>query len=843
MGKAGGGAGDYYVNLAREDYYTRGGEPAGGWRGSAVPSLGLTGIVERQDLQLLLAGFHPTTGTALLQKAGPNHRAGWDLTFSAPKSISVLWSQSNSKTRADIQSAQQVAVDRTLAFIQEQAAFTRRGYDGLVQEPVTGLVIATFEHSTSREQDPQLHTHCLVANVAPRQDGSWGSLESRHFYQWQMAAGFYYQAELAQQLRDRFQVEITRDERAFRLSGVPRDIELHFSKRREQIKEQLHHFASQSPAAAAVAALQSREKKDPINRAELFERWQQEGREMGFGPAEVQRLLEEPEHDRRLTPLEPAGVLQTLTQTASTFIERDLWRVIAEESQGITGAEGIRALVKQTRHSPELVRLGRDSHGVERYSTREMVELEKNLIEQAMERRQEGKHQVPTQVLQPVFEKRTLSPEQTVMVQHLTQSDGGVACVVGMAGTGKSYALEAARDAWEQAGFRVIGAALAGKAAQGLQASSQIPSSTLHALLGRLESGVMALTSRDILVIDEAGMIGSRQLKQVLDHAQMAGAKVALIGDHRQLQPIDAGGAFRVLKDRLGAPALTDIRRQQEEWARETVHQFADGESGQALASYHARGLLILAEDRTAAINQMAQDWLNDRTQAPATSAILLTDTRQESRQLNEAARRLLKERGELERGLVIPTTSGPREFAAGDRILFGRNSAQLGVSNGSLGTIESIGLNRQGALALQVRLDDTRRVTIPAERYKSIDYGYAITTHKAQGVTVDRTYVLTGGPMADRELTYVQLSRHRDNARIYVDRDTADELLPPEPEKQIADLARTLDRSHPKDSTQDYDLEIESELETTIDGMDRDLGLEIPLPDQAQNRDYDLER
>ena len=235
MGKAGGRAGDYYVNLAREDYYTRGGEPPGQWRGQAVAALGLEGAVSRSSLRALLEGYHPTTGQPLVQQAGSAHRAGWDLTFSALKSVSVLWSQAEPATRTAIQAAQQAAVDRTLTFLQDHAAFTRRGKGSTLAEPVTGLVIATFEHSTSREQDPQLHTHCLVANMAPRRDGSWGSLESRHLYQWKMAAGALYRAELAQQLRDRLPVDIQRDERAFRLHGIPHPIEQHFSKRSQQI--------------------------------------------------------------------------------------------------------------------------------------------------------------------------------------------------------------------------------------------------------------------------------------------------------------------------------------------------------------------------------------------------------------------------------------------------------------------------------------------------------------------------------------------------------------------------------------------------------------------------------
>jgi Ti-type conjugative transfer relaxase TraA len=523
-----------------------------------------------------------------------------------------------------------------------------------------------------------------------------------------------------------------------------------------------------------------------------------------------------------------------------------------------------------------------------------MVALEKALVEQAVVRRQEGQHPVPTPLLQAVLESRTLSPEQTVAVQHLTQGAAGVACVVGMAGTGKSYALDAAREAWEHAGFRVTGAALAGKAAQGLQEAAQIPSTTLHALLSRLDSKQFHLNQQDILVIDEAGMVGSRQLKKLLDHAQQAGAKVALIGDYRQLQPIDAGGAFRLLKDRLGAPALTDIRRQHEAWARETVHQFAAGEAAQALAHYHERGLLTLAADRAAAIDRMARDWMTDRTRDPATSALLLTDTRQESRQLNDAVRDLLKAQGGLGTGVVVTTTHGVREFAAGDRILFTRNSTLWGVRNGTLGTVERIGLNGQGEPTLHVRLDDGRLTSIRSEYYNSFDHGYALTTHKAQGVTVDRAYVLTGGPLADRELTYVQMSRHRDSARIYVDRPTVDEWLrdamptdamiryaediatnrkiplpaeyesnfvvcrdylnahserviaSQEPDPTLQDLkmlARTLDRSHQKDTTQDYEHAQRLEPEPPR-GLDRDRDIPLPEPrtrERERERDHDL--
>jgi ATP-dependent exoDNAse (exonuclease V) alpha subunit len=201
----------------------------------------------------------------------------------------------------------------------------------------------------------------------------------------------------------------------------------------------------------------------------------------------------------------------------------------------------------------------------------------------------------------------------------------------------------------------------------------------------------LTLHRKDILVIDEAGMVGSRLLKRLLDHATVADAKVVLVGDHRQLQPIEAGGVFRLLQDTLGHVALTDIRRQRAAWAREAVHQLAAGRAAEALASYHERGLLTLSEDRETAREQMVRDWLAERS--PSTSSLLLTDTREECQQLNELARQRLQARGELSGGITLATAHGARELAPGERLLFTRNSTLYGLSNGTLGTLERFGM------------------------------------------------------------------------------------------------------------------------------------------------------
>ena len=779
MGKAGADVAAYYEQLAREDYYTHGGEPPGQWRGAGATELGLVGQIDKGTLKPLLAGFDPHTDAALVQNAGPKHLAGWDLTFSAPKSVSVLWSQANPSARQIIQAAQQAAVDRTLQFIETHAAYTRRGHGSKIQEPVEGIVVATFEHSTSRQQDPQMHTHCLIANTAPRIDGTWGSLDSRHLYRWKMAAGAIYRAELAEQLQQRLQLGISQDGHSFRVHGIPKAVEKHFSKRAEQIQEHMHQRGLTSAKAAAVAALDSREQKDSIDRPALFQSWQQEGVVLGFGPTEAHDFLTVPPlPNNPIQAPEPKMLLETLTETASTFTEQAIWRSVAEANQGVTGYTGVQSQVEQIMQHDELVWLGRDKKGMQRYSTRSLLALEHEMVTAAVKRRGENLHPVSTSVLTSVLSKQTLSAEQIVAVKHLTQGIDGVSCVVGMAGTGKSYLLAAAKQIWQQSGYQVQGAALSGKATLGLEKDAQIPSQTLHRLLQQLDNDEIKLTAKDIVVIDEAGMIGSRMMHRLLGHAHRSGAKVALIGDHRQLQPIDAGGAFRALEERLQSTKLIDIRRQRQPWAQRAVHQFASGRALEALAAYHQRGLLSIEGTKDEAIAAMTRAWLSLRNDHPDQSVLMLASTRQENEQLNQSVRDKLKSAGQLQTSIPVSTDQGRREFSLGDRILFSRNSTLYGVKNGTLGTLERISERGPLGTVFHVRLDDGRLSSFNPKHYSAIDHGYALTTHKAQGVTVDQTLILAGGPMTDRELSYVQMSRHRDTAKLFVDRETLDELL-----------------------------------------------------------------
>ncbi|MBY3384134.1 AAA family ATPase, partial [Rhizobium laguerreae] len=381
-----------------------------------------------------------------------------------------------------------------------------------------------------------------------------------------------------------------------------------------------------------------------------------------------------------------------------------------------------------------------------------------------------------------------LDAEQVNAVRHVT-GDSGIAAVVGLAGAGKSTLLAAARVAWEGEGRRVIGAALAGKAAEGLEDSSGIRSRTLASWELIWANGHETLHRGDVLVIDEAGMVSSQQMARVLKLMEQAGAKVVLVGDAMQLQPIQAGAAFRAITERIGFAELAGVRRQREPWAREASRLFARGEIERGLDAYARHGHLVEAETRAETIARIVADWTEARKQAIRNSTVVANDgrlrgdellvlahTNQDVKRLNEALRSVMTGEGALDEGRSFRTERGAREFAVGDRMIFLENARfleprapRLGpqyVKNGMLGTVVSTG-DKRGDTLLSVRLDNGRDVVFSEDSYRNVDHGYAATIHKSQGATVERTFVLATG-MMDQHLTYVSMTRHRDRADLY---------------------------------------------------------------------------
>jgi hypothetical protein len=383
-----------------------------------------------------------------------------------------------------------------------------------------------------------------------------------------------------------------------------------------------------------------------------------------------------------------------------------------------------------------------------------------------------------------------LSGEQADALVHVTDGrDLGI--VVGHAGTGKSAMLGVAREAWEAAGYEVRGAALSGIAAENLESGSGISSRTIASMEYGWEQGRDLLMSRDVLVIDEAGMVGTRQLERVLSHAAEANAKVVLVGDVKQLQAIEAGAAFRSIHERHGGAEIGEVRRQREDWQREATRDLATGRTGNALEAYRSHGMVHEAQTREQARGDLIDRWDRDRQAAPERSRIILTHTNDEVRALNEAARGRMRAAGDLGDEIHLTVERGDRHFASGDRIMFLQNERGLGVKNGTLGTIEQV-----SAQSMAVQTDDGRSVRFDLRDHNRIDHGYAATIHKAQGMTVDHTHVLAT-PGMDAHGSYVALSRHRDGVDLHYGRDdfaSQDRLV------------RTLSRDRAKDMASDYE-------------------------------------
>ncbi|WP_316184381.1 Ti-type conjugative transfer relaxase TraA [Bradyrhizobium sp. SZCCHNRI1003] len=489
---------------------------------------------------------------------------------------------------------------------------------------------------------------------------------------------------------------------------------------------------------------------------------------------------------------DPTLGLDAITQQQSTFTRRDLAKFAHRHSDGL---HQFNQVVGAMQRAPDLVEVGEDARGEDRFTTRGMIEAEQRLhraAERMADRERHGVRDADRQAALALAEARglVLSSEQAEALAHVTDGrDLGV--VVGHAGTGKSAMLGVAREAWEAAGFEVRGVALSGIAAENLESGSGIVSRTIASLEHGWEQGRDLLNSRDVLVIDEAGMVGTRQLERVLSHAAEAGAKVVLVGDPQQLQAIEAGAAFRSIHERHGGAEIGEVRRQREDWQRGATRDLATRKVGHALEAYRSRGMVHEAETREQARSDLIERWDRDRQASPDRSRIILTHTNDEVRALNEAARSRMRAAGDLGGEVRFTVERGARSFASGDRVIFLQNERGLGVKNGTLGTIELV-----SEQSMTVQTDDLRSVRFEFKDYNRIDHGYAATIHKAQGMTVDQVHVLAT-PGMDAHSSYVALSRHRDGVDLHYGRDDFDN----------ADrLTRTLSRDRAKDMASDYE-------------------------------------
>ena len=478
----------------------------------------------------------------------------------------------------------------------------------------------------------------------------------------------------------------------------------------------------------------------------------------------------------------PEIALDMITRSKATFSDKDISRYL--HSRTADEAQFQEVYTKIKAHEDLVILVEKD--GKYLYTTKEILNIERGMFKDVSYKSSRGNFRVSNFKV-----KEVLSLEQATAVEYLCQNKDFRA-VVGFAGTGKTYMLSEAREIWESNGYNVKGATLSGIAAQGLSDGAGIESTTVARRLIDWENDRDRLTKKDILVIDEAGMLGTKDVARIMIEARSGGAKVVMLGDPQQLQAIEAGAAFRGIVEREGALEMNDIRRQDVDWQREATHHLAMGKAEKALDLYRENHQVYKCNSTDNAIDMMIQNWSLERCQDE--TSVMLAYRRCDVGDLNIKAREVLKHKGEIEQGEKFELQNGIRELSKKDQVYFLRNNNELGVKNGTLGEVKSI--TEDGDIVVNVKESACDRdVSFNVRDYNHLDHGYATTIHKSQGTTVDRSYVLATRGF-NQHIAYVAMSRHCKDMQMFWSKSDF---------KGFSDLKFHLSREARKDNALDY--------------------------------------
>jgi conjugative relaxase-like TrwC/TraI family protein len=838
-----------------EDYYAGAGEAPGVWTGHGASVAGFSGTVTSDALALAFGDArHPVDG----QRLGARWRAegviGFDATFSAPKSVSLLFALGDPELRAQVRAAHITAVeDAGLGYLEEHAAFTRRGRNGVMVMDTDGLVIARFEHRTSRALDPQLHSHCLILNkVCDVSDGSWRALHGRPLFEEAKTAGMLYQAALRAELSRRLGVawRPVSEHGQAELAGIPHELLARFSTRSHEVEAAAEAKITELERALdrtleadergrvyrlAVLATRRPKTHDPVNEVSLYDRWAGEALEAGWEPSAVVEAAFGP---RRLgAQLTPADVVDTVVDglcgDRATFTRRDVVQAVTRHLDPAASAEAavVRAHVEEFTDTvladprvvslrppdcvdPPTILVRRDGDSVwdppqaARYTTGEMLAIEGRILHAAQIGRTAEVGQVGAEKLDRALaaEPTVLGADQHNAVHAITSQGRHIEVVVGPAGSGKTTMLRVATRAWSDAGYHVIGLSHTAVAADVLRSEADMPAETVAKFFhwhDRQPPAEWRLTPRHVVVVDEAGMLATRDLDRLVTLAGRQGAKVVLVGDHHQLGAIRApGGMFAAVAQTLGAIELHEAHRFTHPWESHALAQLRRGDT---------TGLDVFARERRihgGPQPRVQRDCLTAwrSAQQDGRDTIMLAHDHATAHELATQARALRVLAGEVDRdGLRLQTDVGAQTISVGDHIETRHNDRRLThgpdqwVHNHDRWRVVALDAQR-GTLEIE-HLRHQARVTLPGDYVaRHVRLAYATTIAAAQGLTVDETHVVVTPGMYRSEL-YTALSRGRDANHAYAICDTDADLghgqagRPPTP---VEVLVRVSQRERP---------------------------------------------
>jgi conjugative relaxase-like TrwC/TraI family protein len=763
----------YQAQIARglDDYYAGRGEAPGRWVGAGAASLGLVGRVEEGQLARLIAGRDPRSGDAL--RAKETRVAALDLTFSAPKSVSVLFVVAPAEVSRALVDCHEEAVEAALGYLEETAAFVRRGRHSSRFERADGFVTAAFRHRMSRALDPQLHTHGVTANMAKGADGRWTALHHPSLYRAAQTAGFLYQAHLRARVHERLGLEWGEVRRgAAELAGIDAGVLEEFSRRRHEMRRAAERdggLTLDTKGRSEKAAIATRERKQygvetHTWREEIRARASEHGldrrrvsRLVGAGRRRVQRGrvdLGDPGHVREVDDaLAGAG---GLTEKDNTFDERAVLRAHAQAA-----AQG--ATIKLLRSRAARFAGRGDVLATQRgeMTTAGLVGIERGLIAAAQGRAGEGAGRVDEQTLGHALAlcEREMTGEQRQVVDATVTSGHGVEVIEALAGTGKTFTAGVLAYVYRRAGYEVLGVAPTGRAVRELVDEARIPSRTLASMVLRIANGI-ELPAGCVVVLDEAGMAGTRETAVLLQAAARAGAKVVAIGDPGQLHSVQAGGWMRAVGRRVGTLKLSEVMRQRDHGERRALGLLHDGVAGGWLSWAREHGRVELG-GRGASPERALQEWAGAVEEHGLGRAVLIARSNDTRAALNRDAREVVRGRG----GLGEQRAYGPTEVAVGDRVICRRNDRDVDVDNGTRGTVRAVHRTK-----IVIETDARTIRELPADYVAGhVEYAYALTGHGMQGGTVEWAGVVAAPHELTRGWSYTALSRARARTRLFV--------------------------------------------------------------------------
>ena len=911
----------YYLHSQRSfrhptEYYTAGEEPDGVWF-NPNDLLGLTDAknIDSRDFHRLYNGFDPETGDKLTRNAGSDKRsAGLDITFSADKSVSALWAIAVQPLRSSIEQAHNDAARMALQQIfLKECSYTRTrvgGAQGDIHVLPAHMLGAMFQHGTSRANDPQLHTHCVIFNaVQTESDGKWRALHQKPLYLWIKAGGAAYRSYLASNLSELgIQMERYGKDNAYvRIKNIPDDLEKTWSKRRLEIVEtaaQMGFETGDNSNRAEMLRVKTRQRKhgdqDPEKR---HTRWRHECEQLFECATILASVFEETEtltQDRIREWAERLDELpHVLTRLQAVFRTPDLAEAIHNlhhPALGTLHPETIESAIQRVIRNPDLVALDCEPRTAESIaglshtvplSTRHTLEMEQETRDLALAMSQQSGFALPESAIEDKLDQLLkddypLDEEQSSAIRYVTARTGAISVIEGAAGSGKTTTMRPIVDLYKQHGYKLTATAIAWRTAVALANDCDIAPLAADKLLHLASHDKLHLDAKSIIVVEEAGMLSTRHTHRILKLAHERGAKVILLGDTQQQQPIEAGPGLRLVHDVTGSHRVDTIRRQQPDaedilrdihglepddaidqaarlspddrkrmladfnpadppehlvpWQITASENFRDGNAKDAIEAYRRRDRIHFRSNPESTVNKLVDDWHEYITENPDKSCIVLARTHQEIKLLSLQMRERLQRDQKNPKSAVVTVSRGEgkqREFydleiRTGDRLRIGATKLDKGLYTGSLLTVEDLSVHgtlthHEPRVFITAHDDRGRKLTFYHDEIRDfygnirLDHGFALTMTAAQGVTVDRSFVLADDAPA-RETIYPASTRHRERLDLYISRDAPLNRIKLNLPDQGADLQETItdedllehlakrwSRHQPKEAATDY--------------------------------------